>query len=630
MKQLQKHLWQARVGFSCASLLLLGASSIGAAAPLNQSATGVHYQLDLQDVAQNYATITLSFHAATNQPMTLVMASASPGRYARHDFAKNIIDIKAFDANNKPLKLERSGVSNWQLWPTTGTVQVRYRLFADHADGTYSQLDASHAHLNMPASFLFVPDHAEQPISLTVRNQPTSWQVASQLQRQQPAGGASTVYQAKNLQEFMDSPLEISAHERLTFSQMSNGQPYQIAIALHHQGTQAQAQHLQQLVQGFVKEQQAIFGELPPFAEQRYTFIADYLPWVTGDGMEHRNSTIVTDDRSLLKAEYAQVETMSHEFFHAWNVERIRPKSLEPFDFTKPNQSDLLWFSEGFTNYYGKLALKRSGYFSQTAFFQQLAKPLNRTLQAPGRRYMGPAAMSQQAVFVDAGVSVDATDYGNNYLSYYTYGEVIALGLDLELRTRFNTNLDALMRQMWQQFGKTETPFSAADLEQQLALLTQDAKFARSFFAKSIEQSELPDFKQLFAKMGLQLKPVKPSQAYAGQLNFTAEGKAVMVASRPWQTTPWSQAGVGLGDQIVQLGDYPITQVADIEQALSKAKPGDSLQVIFRQKDQLQTAQLKLVADPTLEIVATSKPSSEQQALLQSWLASQAITMAVR
>jgi predicted metalloprotease with PDZ domain len=289
--------------------------------------------------------------------------------------------------------------------------------------------------------------------------------------------------------------------------------------------------------------------------------------------------------------------------------------------------SDLLWYAEGFTNYYGKLALKRSGYFSQEAYFEQVLKALNRTLQAPGRRFHGPAGMSQQAVFVDAGVSVDPTDYGNNYLSYYTYGEVVALGLDLQLRVQFGKNLDQLMRQMWVLHGKTEIPYDAAALQKQLAAVSGDVKFAEKFFNEQINQSQLPDFKALFAELGLILQLAEPDKAFAGLISFRSEGAALLVASRPYVDSPWANAGVALGDTLLQLGDYPISTEQDVQLALKHAKPGEKLALKYQQKGELITTEILLGQDPRLTLSVDDKATEVQIKRRNDWLDSQAVNL---
>ena len=152
--------------------------------------------------------------------------------------------------------------------------------------------------------------------------------------------------------------------------------------------------------------------------------------------MEHRNSTVMTSQRSIAEGRDALLDTVAHEFFHSWNVERIRPASLEPFALTDVNMSGELWLAEGFTNYYGSLATVRSGVASFEDFVANLEDTINAVVRSPGRRVRSAVEVSRMAPFVDAAVWNDRTNFGNTYLSYYTWGEAIASGLDLTLRSR--------------------------------------------------------------------------------------------------------------------------------------------------------------------------------------------------
>ena len=151
----------------------------------------------------------------------------------------------------------------------------------------------------------------------------------------------------------------------------------------------------------------AVFGGLPRFDYGTYTFISCYRPNCAGDGMEHRNSTSLTSSASIAQASAQLLGTVSHEFFHAWNVERIRPAALEPFDFSDANMSGELWFAEGFTSYYGPLVIHRAGLTSTAQYARQISGAVNTLTTHPGRRFFGPVGMSQQAPFVDAAASID-------------------------------------------------------------------------------------------------------------------------------------------------------------------------------------------------------------------------------
>jgi predicted metalloprotease with PDZ domain len=213
--------------------------------------------------------------------------------------------------------------------------------------------------------------------------------------------------------------------------------------------------------------------------------------------MEHRNSTIVTSSSSIRATPLDLLDTVSHEFFHSWNVERIRPRSLEPFNFDDVNISGELWLAEGFTNYYGPLLLLRTGLLDVDDFASEMRDVINALMLSPGRTLRTAEEMSRFAPFVDAAVSIDRTNFDNTFLSYYTWGEAIALGLDLTLRDRTNSRvtLDDYMRALWQKFGKpdgrvpgyVDNPYTIEDLKQTLGAVSGDSAFAENFFARFVQ-----------------------------------------------------------------------------------------------------------------------------------------------
>ena len=228
-------------------------------------------------------------------------------------------------------------------------------------------------------------------------------------------------------------------------------------LVVHHAGTDAELDAFALDVQKIVREARHVFGEYPAYEGNTYTFLADYLPWANGDGMEHRNSTILTSTTSIRSTNrIGLLDTISHEFIHGWNIERIRPRSLEPFNFEDANMSGELWLGEGFTSYYGPLVLLRAGLTQVDDFAAEMSDVVNAVANSPGRRMRSAEDMSRLAPFVDAAVSVDRTSFDNTYISYYTWGAAIALGLDLTLRDRSNgkTTLDDFMRALWQKHGK--------------------------------------------------------------------------------------------------------------------------------------------------------------------------------
>ncbi len=596
-----------------------------APAPVAQRDPGdaapVHYDVAFPQAAHHEARITATWRGVPAGPLRVQMSRSSPGRYAVHEFAKNVYDVSARDGAGRPLRLTRTDPYGWSVDGHDGTVVVTYTLYADHGDGTYAQIDATHAHLNMPATFLWATGYDAKPIRVRFRPADPAWKVATQL----PAASAAQTFWAPNLQYFMDSPTEISDH--MVREWREAGQTYRLAI--HHDGTAADADRYVEKAKRVVRQQIAVFGAPARYDFGTYTFIADYLPYITGDGMEHRNSTIITDRRSLAAANDAQLGTLAHEFFHSWNVERIRPAELEPFDFTRANPTPSLWLAEGFTQYYGPLTVRRAGLSTVDSYVASLGRTLNGIVTNPARltarTNASPQEMSLRAPFVDAATSID-TPNPNIFASYYPYGAVIALALDLELRSRYpGKSLDDYMRLLWQTHGVPERAYTPADLRAALVRLTGDAAFANGFFNASIEGSALPDFAPLLARAGLTLRAAAPTRGWIGSADTDGDSPAPMLAQSPATNTPLYAAGIDRGDTILALGDTPVADAAAWNAAVATLKPGQRVTLRYRQRDgRDRTTTLTVAADPTLEIVRSETLGTTltpaQRAFRTAWL----------
>ena len=342
-----------------------------------QSQVSSSYEISFKNAVHHEAEIEGTFKNLKEDEIEFRMSRTSPGRYALHEFMKNAYNIKVTDGKGRVLKAHRPDPYSWSVSGHDGTIIVSYTLFANHGDGTYSQVDETHAHLNMPATFMYVPELKSQAMEVVFNvRKDLNWKIATQLK---PLGGNR--YYAPNLQYFMDSPTEISNHDSRSFE--VDGQV--VHLVLHHHGTATEMDEYFESVQKVVLEQKAVFGELPNFDYQNYYFIACYMPNVTGDGMEHRNSTIIPSTISLANGGMKRnIGTVSHEFFHCWNVERIRPESLEPFDFENANMSGELWFAEGFTSYYTGLILCRAGLMTEDDYVKGLTGTFNYVWNSQG------------------------------------------------------------------------------------------------------------------------------------------------------------------------------------------------------------------------------------------------------
>lgn len=411
-------------------------------------------------------------------------------------------------------------------------------MYGDRVDGTYLAIDSSHAHINMPAAIVWARGFDDRPAALRFDSPAgLQWQIATQLHGDgSPDDARRPVpdryeFTAPNLQYLVDSPVEFGL---LTVETFMVG-PRTFRFAAHQTGTRMELQTFVKDVAKIVQQEEAVFGEFPSYEPGFYTFLADYLPYASIDGMEHRNSTVMTSSGSIANARVELLDTVAHEFFHSWNVERIRPRSLEPFDLDRTNASGELWFAEGFTQYYGPLAMQRAGLLNLSATARTLTTVLNGVGVEAGGLVQSAEEISRMAVFTDR-TEADPPSAVIDAVSYYQLGAAIALALDLSLRERSNgrLSLDDFMREMWRRYGRpggaregyVDRPYTIEDLEATLAAVSGEPAFARDFFARYIQGRELADYPRLLTAAGLLVRPgprsrveVVPVEAAGGSLS---------------------------------------------------------------------------------------------------------------
>jgi predicted metalloprotease with PDZ domain len=594
----------------------------------------VAYRLSFPEAAHHLMHVEVTFGDVPPGPLELRMSRSSPGRYALHEFAKNVFDVRVTDEAGKALAVARPSPHEWSVDSHSGTVRVSYQVFGDRVDGTYLAVDSSHAHINMPAAMMWARGFERRPVTVRFeRPTGTSWRVATQLS----PGTDPLSFIAPNLQYLMDSPTEFSAFTLRSFTVPDEARTPVFRVAVHHTGTEADVDGLVRDVETIVREARHVFGEYPAFEGNTYTFLADYLPWAHGDGMEHRNSTVVTSPSSIQFGRLELLDTVAHEFFHVWNVERIRPKSLEPFNLQEANMSGELWFAEGFTSYYGPLTLKRAGLTTVRAFAREMGDAIEKVTNSPARKIRSAVEMSLLAPLVDGAVSVDQTNLSNTYISYYTWGTALGLGLDLTLRDRSQgkVTLDHLMRAMWDRFGRpgsrmagyVETPYTLDDLKAVLTGVAGDAAFAQDFFARYIEGGDVVDYPRLLERAGLLVR-TNPTRPFAGALTLQDDQAGVRITADVPYGSPAYEGGLERHDLLVSVGGSRVTRAADVEKMIAARKPGEPLPVVYERRGTRISTALRLVADPRLEVVpaedAGQSLSDAQRRFREAWLSSAA------
>jgi predicted metalloprotease with PDZ domain len=597
--------------------LLLLVALLVAAAPRFQAAEPVRYHFTFPEPEHHWVQVEATFTDLGDAPVELRMSRSSPGRYSLHEFAKNVYDVQAFSRRGQALTTTRPDPYGWSVAGHDGSLTIKYKVFGDQVDGTYLAIDTTHAHINMPAVVMWARGLDDRPATVTFAppdlkagstttdraagQLPARWQVATQLH----AGSTLLEFTAPNLQYLMDSPAEFGPVSIRQF--LVGGRTFR--FALHHTGTDAELDAFVVDVQKIVKEAGAVYGEYPDYEPGSYTFLADYLPYAGGDGMEHRNSTVITSPSSLRDNRAGLLDTVSHEFFHGWNMERIRPRSLEPFDFERANMSGELWLGEGFTQYFGPLILSRAGLADLHETVGTMSGLISRAALNPARLVRSAEEASRMAVFTDGGHAADRTNWSNTVISYYPFGGAIALALDLTLRERSDSRLtlDDYMRAMWRIHGKpggrregyVDRPYTMADAEARLAEVSGDRAFALDFFTRYVRGHDVADYTRLLAHAGLVLRKANPGAASWGDVRF--EPRTLRLAMPPAMGTPAYLAGLDRGDELKELDGSPVTFAEDVAAVVRRHRPGDAVAVVFADRGgAVRRSTVRLVEDVKL------------------------------
>jgi predicted metalloprotease with PDZ domain len=589
----------------------------------------ITYLVSFPEAQHHRMQVEVTFADLPAAPLQVLMSRTSPGRYAVHEFSRNVYDVQIDDGMGVPLPVQHPAPGEWDVTGHGGRVRVRYKVFGDQIDGTYLGIDATHAHINMPAALMWARGLENRAVRVAFAPPAgSSWKIATQLH---DTSDPST-FTAANLHYLVDSPAELSDFVLRTFVVE---RPFR--LVLHHDGSDRDADRFATDLERLVREARAVFRELPAF-EVPYTFIADLLPHVSSDAMEHRNSTIITFPGSLRVPDerLSIISTAAHEFFHSWNVERIRPRSLEPFKLDAPNPSRELWFAEGFTQYYEPLILQRSGLANIDRTAASFGSTLDTVINSRARRYRSAEEMSQLAQFVDQAAWSDRTNWDNTFISYYTWGAAIGLGLDLSLRVRSNNavSLDDYMRALWSAHGRPEgpaegvvaRPYTITDLRDRLADVSGDRMFANEFFDRYIQGRDVVDYERLLAHAGFVLRKRSPGRAWIGPVLLDFRGGAGIVSEPTLEGTPAYIAGLDRGDELLSFDGAMISSAERFEEMVRRRKPGDKVRASIKRAGATQELVIAIEEDPHLELLPVERtgrePLSAERAFREAWLGS--------
>src|SRR5579883_43889 len=581
---------------------------------VEESLPTIHYQVAMPQPETHLFEVTLHLVGFPLPILDLKLAVWTPGSYLVREYAKHLQDFSAFaggksnSSRQKPLSWQKISKNHWQV-ETKGLkeVHVRYRIFANELSVRTNHLDATHGYFNGAALFLRILGWESQPIQVTIIPPRPEWQVTTVLPS---VSGRVNTFRASDFDTLVDSPFEIGSHQLYHFDVL--GKPHELAI--WGQGNFSEQQIVADLKKMITVEAQ-MFGGLP---YQRYVFLLHLFSQAYG-GLEHKNCCSLIYQRFGFRErdKYERfMQLVAHEFFHLWNVKRIRPKALEIFDYDQENYTPSLWFCEGTTSYYYLLIPLRAGIYDAKIFLHNWSKEITKFLTTPGRQVQ---TLSESSF--DAWIKLYRPDAnsGNSQISYYLKGEMVSLLLDLLIRSqhRNQRSLDDVMRKMWHQFGQKEIGYTPEQLKQVIESIAN--RDLSDFFKRYIDGLDELPFNEYLKPFGLQLVVDTEEEPFLGVKATSDNGRELIKFVEAG--SPAQLAGIDPGDELLAIDDIKVT-ASQLNDRLKDYKPNTTIRITVFHQDELRTYPVTL-ANPRpnrYQLKPVPHPSSVQQENFAGWL----------
>jgi predicted metalloprotease with PDZ domain len=543
------------------------------------------------------------------------MAVWTPGSYLVREYERNVEAVTALGADGRVLNVDKSKKNHWRV--TTGgspAVTLKYRVYCREMSVRTNWVEADFAMLNGAPTFITLADLSPRPYEITI-NPASGWKRSITAL---PSAGGEHHYRAPDYDTLVDSPIVIGNPAVYDFE--VGGKKHSL-VNVGEGGVFDGARAAKDL-ERIVKQDLAFWGSLP---YDRYIFFN--MITESGGGLEHKNSTVLMTNRwatRTRKAYLGWLQLASHEYFHAWNVKRLRPAELGPFDYENENITRSLWIVEGFTDYYADLQVERAGLQTRDEYLEDLSNTIELLQTTPGR-----LVQSAEMASFDAWIKFYRPDENSNNtsISYYTKGTVIAFLLDAKIRaaTKGSKSLDDVMRAAYQKYsgpkGYTEGEFRA--VAEQVAGIN-----LKPFFASAVEGTAEVDYREALEALGLRFRPASSSspertKPWLGIGTRNDNGR--LIISSVQRSSPADAGGLNVDDEILAIDDFRV-RADRLENRLEQYKAGDKVMFLVARREQLVRIPVTFGVEPQKDWQLEVNPSATdtQRRLLDDWLHGQA------
>lgn len=536
----------------------------------------------------------------------LKMPVWTPGSYLVREYARHVQDFAVKDANGNNLNWQKTNKNTWAV-ETKGakTITASYKVYSNELTVRTNELNDEHAFFTPAALLFFIKDQLKT--SSTVKVTPyKNWKVATGLPK---VAGQENTFRAENFDVLYDSPFEVSDYKEVNFT--VQGKPHRYIFS--GEGNYDMNKIATDTAK-IIEECYKIFGELP---YNDYTFIVNLRG---GGGLEHLNSTALQWNRFGFKPQSRHNDFLglvAHEYFHLWNVKRIRPDALGPFDYENENYTKLLWVAEGATSYYESVLLRRAGIIGDKEMLSGKAGMFQQLQNRPGR-----FETSLEESSFDAWIKYYRPDENsiNNQISYYDKGDIVNMMLDLTIRSSSNgaKSLDDVFRYLYAEFYKKDKNYTPEDFQKVAEMMA--GKSLDDFFTKYVRGTEEIDYDAILNPFGLRLAVDESgtNRAYIGA-DLAEQGGNLTIRSIPSDTPAYEQ-GLNTGDQIVAVDGYKASQQF-LSSYLNEKRPGDKVRLTIFRFDKLREVEFTLGKNirKGYGIVEIENPTDAQKRLYEDY-----------
>jgi predicted metalloprotease with PDZ domain len=625
----------SRKVFLCVILFLLGSVSNSSVVGQQKGLPSIAYRLSMSRPVSHLFEVSIEVELPTDfagESLSFQMPKWSPGRYAVFDFAKNVQEVRALSGICPPkaqCKMATRTVTRVddQTWSVStagsSSLTFSYKVFGNDLSGTFSQLDERHANYNGGSIFMYIVDHKPDAVKLVI-DPPAGWKIING--RTEHTG--QTEWQFTNWDIMIDTPTEIAPDWTQDDFQV-DGKKYHVMV--HSFGPDGgKRPALVKDIEKIVRAETAMWGA-PEFDD--YTFLIHFAADdESGDGMEHLTSTQIIEPGALAESgTYDEtLGTVAHEFFHVWNVKRLRPFELGPWDFTRPVSTRGLFIAEGFTNYYGHLMLCRAGLWEDDRFLRRESATITGIENAPGSRLMSAEESSLSAPFIDDAPHAQKTNLENTVISYYPKGELVAMVLDLLIRGRSNGkhSLDDVMRAMYEEFYLKSSNnsyylrgrgYQPEDLQRVASQIT--GVDLEEFFRRHVHDPDQLPYDEAFGYVGLGVNKSTQKEPYNAGLSLQFDNPRAPQIENIRNDSPAENAGLQSGDEVVSVGGKSVTKNTWLT-TFARYKTGDSVPITVKRNRRTIKTNLALGEPERFEykIEERTDATAGQKALRTAWL----------